>query len=447
MLLETTVGANRMVRGNGSRAELRARWAALSGPTRDRAIGDHPLASPALPRQDESVKFILSFLLLAIVPLVAQAEPPSSSPVIPGTGLEAFAAKAEAGDKVHVAFLGGSITQNASGHSRRVPAALETLYPKAEFAFTRAGLGSTCSTSGAFRWRDHLLSKGAIDLLVVEFAVNDDQDAAHAPRECIRGMEGIVRGVLVENPDTGIVMIHYLNESMLAKTRAGEVPVSVAAHQKVADHYGIPVADVMLAVAQAVESGDYDWKKYGGTHPGAFGYEVASQLVMDVIQASLAAAGTRPESLPAPLDAASYVSGGFIDPAAARPTGEWTRGHPSREVLGKGGFREDYASWPLLRSSTAGDSLKLHFEGTVIGAWVLAGPDAGIVETRIDGDEWTETQLFHRHSGGLHYPRSVVFGAGLAEGKHVLELRISAEQPKGSSGTTASILQFLAEKH
>ena len=36
-----------------------------------------------------------------------------------------------------------------------------------------------------------MLAKGRIDLFFIEFAVNDDQDAGHTHRNCIRGLEGI----------------------------------------------------------------------------------------------------------------------------------------------------------------------------------------------------------------------------------------------------------------
>ena len=93
-------------------------------------------------------------------------------------GVPNFVAKAEAAERpVHVAFLGGSITQNTGGHIAMVPKWLKEMYPKTEFVYTRAGIGSTCSTSGAFRLQTDVMANGPVDLLIVEFAVNDDQDA------------------------------------------------------------------------------------------------------------------------------------------------------------------------------------------------------------------------------------------------------------------------------
>src|SRR6185312_10434682 len=77
----------------------------------------------------------------------------------------------------HVVFLGGSITE-MNGYRPLVCDYLRKRFPQTKFTFTNAGIASTCSTTGAFRLASDVLDKGPVDLLFVEFAVNDDQDAA-----------------------------------------------------------------------------------------------------------------------------------------------------------------------------------------------------------------------------------------------------------------------------
>ncbi|MDG1854188.1 MAG: hypothetical protein P8I97_08515, partial [Verrucomicrobiales bacterium] len=91
-----------------------------------------------------------------------------------------------------VAFIGGSITQ-MNGYRPMVADWLKARFSQTKFEFINAGISSTCSTTGAFRLKEHVLDKGRIDLFFIEFAVNDDQDAGHEKRECVRGMEGIIR--------------------------------------------------------------------------------------------------------------------------------------------------------------------------------------------------------------------------------------------------------------
>lgn len=350
--------------------------------------------------------------------------------------------------RVHVAFLGGSITQNTGGHTALVPRWLERRFPETEFTFTNAGLSSTCSTSGAFRLESHLFGRGPVDLLVVEFAVNDDQDAAHARRECIRGMEGIVRRVRRHNPRAEIVMVHYVNPEMLEKVQRGEGPVAIAAHEKVAEHYGITSVNVAAEVADAIGGERYTWMDYGGTHPKPFGYEVASNMMIAALERGLA---TGPDgsgdfvnyALPGPIDAGSYDKGVFVSADQAAPrSGGWKIGKAGKELIPAGAIREQYLECEVLRADAPGETLSLEFSGRAVGAFLLAGPDAGIVETSIDGGAFSKHDLFHRFSTKLNYPRSVIFSSGLASGDHRLELRVSDEKNPASTGNAVSILFF-----
>ena len=390
------------------------------------------------------------FIMLFAAHSTSLAEPesaiePDNKNLHVRSGLGNLSKRIEVDKNCHVAFLGGSITQNGGGHVAMVPAWLKGEFPGCEFKVTNAGLSSTCSTSGAFRLASQVFGGDPVDLLIVEFAVNDDQDAMHAERECIRGMEGIVRHVRRDHPQCEIVMVHFVNPGMLAKALRGETPVSIAAHECVATRYDVISVNVAAELADAVATKRYTWKDYGGTHPGKFGYRVASNMITAAIQAGLEKKNgeTRAErKLPNPSDASSYDKGKFVPPDKAKFGDDWQLGKVSRALLPVGSIRSDYKKHDVLRSDQAGAELEFEFAGRSIGAFVLAGPDAGIIETSIDGSAFEKHDLFHRFSGGLNYPRSVVFNSGLKQGKHVLRLRISAEKNPKSKGHTASILFF-----
>ena len=72
-----------------------------------------------------------------------------------------------------VAFMGGSITE-MEGYRPLVCEQLQKRFPKTRFTFINAGISPTTSTTGAFRFEHDVLSKGPIDLLFLEFAVNDE---------------------------------------------------------------------------------------------------------------------------------------------------------------------------------------------------------------------------------------------------------------------------------
>jgi GDSL-like Lipase/Acylhydrolase family len=119
-----------------------------------------------------------------------------------------------------VAFIGGSITE-MNGYRPMVCEILKKRFPATDFKFVDAGIGSTCSTTGAFRMTTDVFAQGPVDLFFVEFAVNDDQDAAHTRTECIRGLEGIIRHARQINPNIDIVVTFFVNEGMLATLQAG----------------------------------------------------------------------------------------------------------------------------------------------------------------------------------------------------------------------------------
>jgi len=96
----------------------------------------------------------------------------------------------------------------------------------------------------------------------------------------------------------------------------------------------------------------------------------------------------------------------------------------------------------MLCAELSAAELSLRFTGTAVGAYVVAGPDAGIVEASIDGGPFRRINLFHRFSRGLHYPRTVMFATDLKSGKHMLTLRMSSKTING--GHAMRIIQFVA---
>jgi len=324
---------------------------------------------------------------------------------------------------------------------------LQERFPDTEFTFTDAGISSTCSTTGAFRLKDHVLSKGPVDLFFVEFAVNDDQDAAHAPRECLRGMEGIVRRTRLHNPNADIVMTFFVNPGMLELWRAGKEPVPAKAHTRAAKHYGVSVNNLGKELADQVNAEKFTWKEFGGTHPKEAGNRLCANMIARLMDLEWedkpAAREARPYPMPGPLDGKSYYRGRLLDPGTVKLNNGVKYHIPDWKAL-KGGFRKRFAGRKLICLEKPGAELKLAFEGTAIGAYVLAGPDAGSVEVSIDGGPVGAHHLHHRFSRGLHYPRTVVFATDLEEGEHEMTLRVSDETRSQVQGHAVRVLNFVA---
>ena len=348
----------------------------------------------------------------------------------------------------HVAFIGGSITE-MNGYRPMVCEILQKHFPETEFQFTAAGISSTCSTTGAMRLESDVLSTGPVDLFFIEFAVNDDQDAGHARRDCIRGLEGIIQQCRRHNPNMDIVVTYFVNPEMRDQLQAGETPLSIGAHADVAKHYGVSTIHLAREVAERISAKTLTWETFGGTHPKQVGNRLCASMIdelfMDAWKKPLEEnAQAIPHHRPTtPLDEASYGNGHFISPEKADADGGWSRGVPEWKAL-PGSKRGRFTEIPMLHAENPGAELTLAFEGGAVGVYVVAGPDAGILEASIDEGPFQKHDLYHRFSRGLHYPLTVLFEADLKPGSHRLRLRVSSDTNKDSKGTAARIMQFVA---
>ena len=323
-----------------------------------------------------------------------------------------------------VAFLGGSITE-MEGYRPMVCANLQKRFPQTVFTFIPAGISSTCSSTGAFRLTRDVLSKGPVDLLFVEFAVNDDQDGHFSRETCIRGMEGIIRHARLANPKIDIVMTFFVNEAMLATYGKGAVPLTVSAHGAVAERYGVPTVNLAKEVSDEIVSGRLTWKQYGGVHPAPHGNGICARMIEELFDRVWAEPAVGPLTdyrLPMPLDEKSFFNGRLIDPQTAQSVSGWNWSEPEWRNL-KGSKRATFCGFPHFWTSTPGAEATLAFTGTAFGAYLVAGPDAGWLEVSLDGQPFKRFNLFHAYSQSLHYPWTILFAETLVDGKHTAVIR------------------------
>ena len=348
----------------------------------------------------------------------------------------------------NVAFLGGSITE-MDGYRPLVCDTLKNRFPETQFNFINAGIGSTCSTTGAFRLENDVLSYGRVDLLFVEFAVNDKGDAFHAARECIRGMEGIVRHARHNNPCMDIVFLYTTDPSSVSDFQNGITPMVIASHHKVAAHY--KVSDVYLAreIADLIKAEKLDWNQFGGVHPSLYGNTIYAKRIaklFDLAWSKPLAENSEPEPyfMPKePLDEYNYGQGRHIKYEQVYIINDWEIGVPQWENI-DGTKEERFCQIPMLSAEKPGATLALSFSGTAVGVYVVAGLDAGMVEFSIDGKPLKKVDLYHPFSDAYHYPRTCIFDADLDPGPHKLTLRVADTQNPASTGHAARIISFVA---
>ncbi|MFA6929018.1 MAG: SGNH/GDSL hydrolase family protein [Lentisphaeria bacterium] len=344
-----------------------------------------------------------------------------------------------------IAFLGGSITE-MNGYTAFVEEDFRRNFPRCQFSFINAGISSTCSNTGAFRLSNDILSKGKIDLLFVEFAVNDNQDGQREylqPEEPLHcSMEGIVRQALLHNPQMDIVFLYTINESHLADYQSGKIPRVIAAHEKVAQYYGLPSLNFAQEVARRIRAGEFDWSTFGGVHPAPFG----NRIYADCIAAAFSVHSPKPHpcldlaTLPL-LDPNSLIHARLASPGRASFSSPWKLDIPDWQPL-PGEKRERFCQLPTLHANTPGAEFSLTFFGNAIGLYLTAGPDAGMLEFFIDNTTWQNCDLYHFYSKNLHYPYTKMLAQTLPEGQHQIRIRIAKERNPASCGHAVRIMNF-----
>ncbi|MEM9141425.1 MAG: GDSL-type esterase/lipase family protein [Bacteroidota bacterium] len=363
----------------------------------------------------------------------------------PRDGIANSKLKFERYKTARVAFLGGSITYNG-GWRDSVMQFFEQRFPKTRFNFIAAGIPSMGTTPSAFRLERDVISKGPIDLLFVEAAVNDATHGRTA-KEQIRGMEGIVRHIRKRNPTIDIILMHFVDPDKMKSYRAGKEPQVITNHDKVAIHYGLSSLNLAKEVTERIDNGEFSWEKdFQNLHPSPFGQGVYArsmiQFLTDAYDSYLDPDDKiKAYALPGKLDALSYHNGHYISISRAKLGKGWTI-DPNWKPKDKTGTRQNYVNVPMLVGSETGREVQLNFEGTAVGIAVAAGRDAGIIRYRIDNGPWLEQNLFTKWSMHLHLPWYYTLANGLPQGKHRLTLRLSEKKDERSTGRVCRIRYF-----
>ena len=347
--------------------------------------------------------------------------------------------------RARVAFLGGSITE-MDGWRNMIERQLQQRFPYTQFEWVEAGIGSTGTTPGSFRLQHDILSKGKVDLLFVEAAVNDDTNGFSA-LEQIRGMEGEVRHALESNPEMDIVMLHFIYDPFIPMIARRQMPDVILNHERVANHYLIPSINLCQEIGERMQNGEFTWDEFGGTHPKPFGhkfYAAAIGHLFDEMWKGVSPEGTiAAHDIPAkPLDAYSYYNGDFIALEKAHLNKGWKlvdNWHPDN----KAGKRNGFVDVPMLEATRPGDQLTLDFRGKAIGIFCVSGPSAGILEYSVDGAPFKELDTFTEWSHNLYIPWVYMLETELKDTDHKLVLRISKKKNPASQGTECQIRNFV----
>ena len=238
-----------------------------------------------------------------------------------------------AGQRVKIAYFGGSITWGATASDplktswrALVTSALEAKFPHAHIQAIDAAIGGLPSQLGVFRMDRDVLPYRP-DLCFVEFAVNDRDvnDSAET-------VEGIVRKLRACREDMAIVLVIIGSVSL-----KGEYDSPAAQQQlALANHYGLPCVDVFSAVKARLDS----TAKVGGglkatdiltdgTHPNDAGYRLYADIILGELERLAAAEGPAKLAPARPLTPNRYEIATMVELAKLPDLGGWRADRPS----------------------------------------------------------------------------------------------------------------------
>jgi len=348
-------------------------------------------------------------------------------------GLGNALAKLDAGGPVNIAYFGGSITAMPGWRTKTLKWFQDT-WPNAKIHEINAAIGGTGSDLGVFRCGQDVLGHKP-DLIFVEFAVND---GGAAPEAIYRQIEGIVRQAWKANPLTDICFVYTIHLAFMPAYEKGNCPRSTSAHERIAEHYGIPSIDCGLRIAELLKEDKLVFTVKQGEkapegkigfsgdecHPTDAGHEVFRQVILGAFDEIKKASKAGPHELKAAFVADNWESAKMVplDPAMLTPG--WQK-LPRDKGLGKGFGDRLPVVW---EATKPGEKLSFRFKGTLARLYDLVGPDGGKAICSVDGKVVRTVPRFDSYCS-YHRLATLNIAENLKNKEHAVTVEISPEQP------------------
>jgi lysophospholipase L1-like esterase len=331
-------------------------------------------------------------------------------------------AKAQRGEKVIVAVIGGSITQGAKAsktelrYGNLVAGWWREAFPQAQIEFVNAGIGATGSNFGALRAQRDLLSHKP-DVVVVEYGVNDGNTPAFAET-----LEGLIRQILKQPNHPAVLQLFMMHQG------GGNAQEW---HSKVGIHYNLPIISFRDALWPEIQAKRLTWESVMAdeVHPNDLGHSCAADFVdylLDMARSTCPAltAIKLPmppiKPLPAPLFSDLYEHTSLFEAPDLKPISNtgW-----ALDTTGK--------NWV---SDKPGSVIAFEINGTAIFSMHFVIKRAmGKAKMQVDNntpviyDGW-----FNQTWGG--YRSTNLLAKDLKPGKHIVRIELLEEKNPGSDG-------------
>ena len=327
--------------------------------------------------------------------------------------------KAESGQPITVALIGGSNTQGTGAsaqdncYASLVADWWEQAFPSSQVNFINAGIGSTSSLIGVSRIDEQVIAVHP-DFVVVDFTANDTSDPLYQD-----SYEGIIRKLLNDPDHPGIMMMAF--GALDGHMQGGANDLALA------QHYNIPFLSYIDAVLPeintgAAQKGDYFY--FDDAHMNDTGHLIAANIIIDKLDELR-------DTLPATALAASVTN---IAPLTANDYEDAYLLHSTNIVPASntGWISSEYIYWALHNGWTSKQqNASITFTvnaKTLYLMYISSGDaDAGRALVKIDGVD--VATLDSHYNGTWDYPVFQQLTAGVTASEHTVEI-INLDQGK-----------------
>lgn len=195
------------------------------------------------------------------------------------SGLLRAMSKARRGEKLCVAFIGGSITEGYSStshdkcYAKRIYDWWVVNFPDSDISYLNAGIGGTGSDYGCARVERDVLSQKP-DVVFVDFSVNDPAEEFY-----IETYEGLIRHILLSGSKPAVVLLHFVQyDSGISAQQQ---------HLKIGRHYDLPSISCVDSIYAKLRDGLLTAADFTQDmlHPNDKGHEMIAEMVTDFLSA------------------------------------------------------------------------------------------------------------------------------------------------------------------
>ncbi len=224
--------------------------------------------------------------------------------------LEAVMRKAEAGQSITVAVIGGSITQGSSATKPENSYAAimrrwwEETFPDTGITYVNAGIGGTDSYLGVHRMGPDLLEYKP-DFVIVEYSVNDADTNFYKTT-----YENVVRRILMQENDPAVMLLYMTQDNGTS---------AQGSHAFVGFYYNLPQLSYHDMIMKELAGGSIVWKDISpdNIHPNDKGHAICGELIWKYLNSVYAGMTDEPAdawSVPsAALTTDAYMNARILD--------------------------------------------------------------------------------------------------------------------------------------